>query len=389
MIKKIIPFSRVDCSGNEIKYLKQVIKSGWLTSASKNIEFENNFKRVVGSKYAIAVNSCTSALHLALESIGIRPGDKVLVPSMTFTSTVEAVNYLGADPVFLDVEYDTLNISPSIVSSALKKYKQIKAIIVVHFAGHPAEMLNEEKKGILDICRSNNIKVIEDAAHAFPASIKNRMIGNIGDITCFSFYANKTISTGEGGMLTTNNNSYAKRIRVMRSHGIDRNIWDRYTSNKNKWEYDVVASGYKYNLPDTSAAIGVAQLERVEEMRFKRQKCAEYYLNKLNKIKSIDLPVINVPFEDHSWHLFVIKINNFSKINRNKFIDIMLKKGVSLSVHYKPLHKMTYYSKRYKLLEKNLSNTNKIWNGNVSLPIYSLLSKKEIKYITECISQIL
>ena len=235
-----IPFSRVRCDGNELAYVSDVLASGWLTTASRAMELEQRFAAAVGARFACAVNSCTAALHLALEAIGVGPGDEVLVPTMTFTATAEVVRYLGADPVFLDVEYGTSLLTPSIVSAAIAQHPRAKALIVVHYGGQAAAMLSGPEKGILEICRDHGIRVVEDAAHAFPASDQGRPVGALGDVTCFSFYANKTITTAEGGMLVTDDEGLATRARTMRLHGIDRDIWDRFTSsgpnNKNiRW----------------------------------------------------------------------------------------------------------------------------------------------------------
>lgn len=303
-----IPFSRVPLAGNESKYIDEVLKSGWLTTSSKAIQFENLFAGYVGSKYACAVNSCTSALHLAVEAIGVARGDKVLVPSLTFTASAEVLRYLGADPVFTDVEYGTGLLSPSIIKAALKSNPGIKALILVHYGGQSPVMTTSDGDGIIDICKENNIRIIEDAAHAFPTKYENRFIGSFGDVTCFSFYANKTITTGEGGMLVTDNEEIYKRVKIMRLHGINRDVWERFTSNKSSWEYDIVAPGFKYNMPDINAAIGLAQLEKANYFREQRQRCAAYYLKYLKEIQAIDLPVCVGPMEHHSWHLFPIII---------------------------------------------------------------------------------
>ena len=264
---KSIPFSKVDCSGNELKYVREVLESGWLTTAGKAADFEKRFAEKVGGKYACAVNSCTAALHLACEAAGIGPGDKVFVPTMTFTASAEVIRYLGADPVFLDVEYGTCLVTPAILEAAIQRNPDAKALMLVHFGGQAAEMGSVRKQetgdrgqeargrrqgagvgdqksevghsdirprdpGILAICRKHGLKLIEDAAHAFPTRYHNRMIGSFGDATCFSFYANKTITTGEGGMLVTDDEAVFKRAKVMRLHGINRDIWDRFTAAK-------------------------------------------------------------------------------------------------------------------------------------------------------------
>jgi dTDP-4-amino-4,6-dideoxygalactose transaminase len=387
--KQNIPFAKVPICGNELKYLKEVLASGWLTTSSKALQFEKLFAEYVGAKYACAVNSCTSALHLAVEAIGIKPGDKVLVPSLTFTATAEVLRYIGADPVFTDVDYGTGLISPSIIREALKKTPDIKAVIIVHYGGQAPVMKTPAGEGILDICHKSNIRIIEDAAHAFPAKYMDRFIGSFGDVTCFSFYANKTITTGEGGMLVTSDEAINERVKIMRLHGINRDIWSRFTDNGSSWEYDVVAPGFKYNMPDLNAAIGLAQLEKAGYLRDQRQRCAEFYLNELKNIPVIDLPVCSEPLENHAWHLFPIKIRPEAIVSRNSFIKIMGQNGIGTSVHYKPLHRMTYYRQTYNLNPEDFPDTEKIWNSTVSLPIYPDLKNRSLQDICKTIKSIL
>jgi dTDP-4-amino-4,6-dideoxygalactose transaminase len=384
-----IPYSKVSLSGNESKYLNQVLTSGWLTTSSKALQFEKLFAEYVGVKYACAVNSCTAALHLAVEAVGINKGDKVLVPSLTFTATAEILRYMGADPVFTDVDYGTGLIAPAILKEALNKHNNVKALILVHYGGQAPIISTPEGEGIVDICQKKHIHLIEDAAHAFPSKFQNQYIGSFGEVACFSFYANKTITTGEGGMLVTNNETIYNRVKVMRLHGINRDIWARFTDNKSSWEYDVIAPGFKYNMPDINAAIGLAQLEKAEYFRINRQRCATFYLNELKEIQSIDLPICYGPMENHSWHLFPIIIRPEATISRNEFIQRMAKEGVGTSVHYKPLHRMTYYKETYNLNPEDFPNTEKIWNGTVSLPVYPDLKEKELKYICQTIKKIL
>jgi dTDP-4-amino-4,6-dideoxygalactose transaminase len=379
-----IPFSKVDCSGNELKYVQDVIESGWLTTAGKCFEFEKQFSEKVGGKYACAVNSATAALHLAAEALGIGPGDKVFVPTMTFTASAEVIRYLGADPVFLDVEYGTCLITPDILHAAIEEHPGAKALVLVHFGGQSADM-----DGILSVCSQHGIKLIEDAAHAFPTQYKGRMIGSFGDVTCFSFYANKTITTGEGGMLVTEDEVIHKRVKTMRLHGINRDIWDRFTAKKANWEYDVVAPGYKYNMPDVNAAIGLAQMERAEEFRVGRQRCAEFYFEHLAGIPGMDLPICHGPHEDHSWHLFWIVLNAESGIERNRFIERVNGAGIGTSVHYKPLHRMTYYRERYGLKPEDYPNAERHWQGCVSLPVYPGLTNEELGYVCDTVRKVL
>lgn len=384
-----IPFAKISLSGKELKYINEVLKSGWLTTSSKTLLFEKLFAEYVGAKYSCAVNSCTAALHLAVESVGIKSGDKVIVPSMTFTATAEVLRYMGADPIFIDVEYGTSLVSSPILNEAIEKNPGAKALILVHYGGQSPLLTTSAGDGILDICRKNNIILIEDAAHAFPTRYNNRLIGSFGDITCFSFYANKTITTGEGGMLVTNDETFYKRAKMMRLHGINHDIWERFTTNSSSWEYDVLAPGFKYNMPDISAAIGLAQFEKAEIFRTQRQRCAVYYFKELKDIKVIDLPACICPMENHSWHLFPIIIKPEARVSRDEFIHLMADAGIGTSVHYKPLHRMSYYKETYNLRPDDFPNTEKIWKGTVSLPIYPGLKETQLKYICTNIKRIL
>jgi len=388
-----IPFCRVLCTGNELQYVKDTLQSGWLTTAGKCLEFEHLFSKKVGARFACAVNSGTAALHLASEAVGIGPGDKVFVPTMTFTASAEIIRYLGGDPVFLDVEYGTCLVTPEIFAEGIRRHPDAKALVLVHIGGQASQLLGErpgaEEKGILGLCRENGLKLIEDAAHAFPARHKGRMVGSFGDATCFSFYANKTITTGEGGMLVTDDEDVFKRAKVMRLHGINRDIWDRITSATNGWEYDVVAPGFKYNMPDVNAAIGLAQLERADEFREERQRCAEYYFACLRDVKAIDLPVCKGPLEDHAWHLFWIVLNDRSPVSRATMIEKLSEAGIGTSVHYRPLHRMTYYRDRYALKAEDYPNAERHWRGVVSLPIYPSLRDDELEYVCGNIKRIL
>ncbi len=384
-----IPFAKVPVAGNEQKYINEVLDSGWLTTAGKTLAFEKNFANAVQARFACAVNSGTAALHLGLEALGVKPGDRVFVPSMTFTSSAEIIRYLQANPVFLDTEYGTNLITPEILYDAIKKNPDVRYLVVVHYGGQAAGMLSGHQEGILDICKKHGIKILEDAAHAFPSRLDNQMVGSLGEATCFSFYANKPITTGEGGMLTTQNEEVYNRVKKMRLHGIDRDVWSRYTENKPSWEYDVVEAGYKYNMPDVNAAIGLAQLEKAEEFRAERQRVAEYYYEHLTPLKHcIDLPVTHVPFQDHAWHLFPVVLKGNAPVSRNEFIEKMAEAGIGTSVHYKPLHRMTYYKNKYKLKASDFPNAEKTWRGNISLPIFPYLRGEELSYICKTIGKI-
>lgn len=385
-----IPFAKVDCSGNELKYVARVLQSGWLTTAGVALEFENLFAQKVGARFACAVNSCTAALHLGLEALGIRPGDQVLVPSMTFTASAEVIRYLGADPVFLDCDPHTRLLTPAIVEQALTDHPAAKALVVVHFGGQAAQMTDTPKSpGICTLCKNHGVKILEDAAHAFPARHAGRMIGSFGDITCFSFYANKTITTGEGGMLVTEDESLWKHVKAMRLHGINRDVWDRFTATTPSWEYDVIAPGYKYNMPDINAAIGLAQLERAEEARKKREECCRHYHKHLADIPGLELPGIICDWSEHACHLYPVLLTDTAPVSRDSVITDLASMGIGTSVHYKPLHRMTYYQKTYDLHPENFPNTEKIWQGTISLPVYPGLSNDELNYICQSLRKIL
>jgi dTDP-4-amino-4,6-dideoxygalactose transaminase len=384
-----VPFFRVQCLGNELLYLKEVLESGWLTTAKKANRLERRFAEIVGAEHAVAVNSCTAALHLALEALGVSPGDRVFVPTMTFTASAEVVRYLGAEPLLLDVEYGSSLLTPEILAEAIAKHPEVKTLVIVHFGGQPAPMLDQDRPGIVNLCRSNGIRIVEDAAHAFPARCKDRMIGAIGDVTCFSFYANKTITSGEGGMITTDDPEIAQRAQKMRLHGIDKDVWDRFTSTKADWEYDVIAPGFKYNLSDLNAAVGLAQLEMYDRFHKARVSCAQHYREHLADIECIDLPLVHVPLEDHAWHLFSIVLKENAPVDRNELIRQLQQCNIGTSVHYKPLHRMSYYRDRYNLCAEDYPNAERIWKGCLSLPLFPTMTQQDLRYVCENLRRIL
>ena len=385
-----VPYCRVDCGGNESAYVREVLASGWLTTGSRTFELERRFAEAVGARHAVAVNSGTAALHLALEALGVKPGEKVFVPTMTFTASAEVIRYLGAHPVLLDVEYGTSLLTPEILSEAIAKHPAAKTLVVVHYGGQAAPMLElGGAEGILGLCRRNGIRIVEDAAHAFPTLCGDVMVGGIGDATCFSFYANKTMTTGEGGMLTTNDETIARRARTMRLHGIDRDVWNRFTSDRPSWEYDVVAPGFKYNMPDINAAVGLAQLERAHDFHRERVRCARHYLDALAGLDALDLPVTRGALEDHAWHLFPVVVKPGAPVGRDRCIELLAEQGIGTSVHYKPLHRMTYYRETYRLEPGDFPNAERSWRGTLSLPIFPTLTGEELGYVCDGLRGIL
>jgi perosamine synthetase len=374
-----ISFHKPYITDEEINEVVDSIKSGWLTMGPKTLRFEEEFSRYIGSKHAIAVNSCTAALHLALKAINLKPGDEVIIPTMTFTATGEVVCYFHAKPVIIDVDRQTHNIDPDQIEKKITS--KTKAIIPVHFAGQPCDM-----NGIMQLAKSHELKVIEDAAHSLPAWYKNTKVGTIGDMTCFSFYATKTLSTGEGGMVTTENDEWAEKIKILRLHGISKDAWKRYSRN-GSWYYEVVDAGYKYNMTDIQAALGIAQLKKLEWMWERRRDIAESYTAAFKDSELIICPYVK-PDRLSAWHLYVIKLNiEALKINRDTFIEKLKQKGINTSVHFIPLHRHPFYRNSFSLDGKKFANADWIYERSISLPIYPGMTEEEITKVIEAVSE--
>ena len=368
---EFIPFHRPAIGEDEIRSVVETLESGWLTTGRKVKSFEDDFAPYVGSKHAVAVNSGTAALHLALDAVGIREGDQVIIPTMTFAATAEVVLYFNAKPVLVDCERDTFNLDPGKIEAAITS--KTKAIIPVHFGGQPCEM-----DQILDIARKHNLRVIEDAAHALPAIDHGRTIGTIGDITCFSFYATKTITTGEGGMATTENPEWAERMRMMSLHGISHDAWKRYTK-EGSWYYEILYPGFKYNLTDIAAAIGIEQLKKCNEFWETRQRIAMNYAKAFADLQEIQVPSCRNNVQ-HAWHLFVIQLNlERLKINRNQFIEALREKGIGTSVHFIPLHLHPYYRDKFAYKLEDFPNASAAFECIISLPIYPKMTEGNVR----------
>jgi perosamine synthetase len=373
----VLPFHRADVGEEEVSEVVNVLRSGWLTSGPKVREFEREFAAMFGTEHAVAVNSCTAALHLALEAAGLQEGDEVLVPTMTFAATAEVVTYFKARPVLIDCVRDTLNLDTSRIEEAITS--KTKAIIPVHFAGHPCE-LDE----IQTIARRHNLHVIEDAAHALPARYHGKMIGGISETTCFSFYATKNITTGEGGMVTTNNAELAARIRMMSLHGLSRDAWNRY-SGKGSWYYEIISPGFKYNLTDIAAALGLAQLKKCERFWKRREQYAALYHEGFR-----DLPEIICPraasHVQHAWHLYVIQLElDRLRISRDEFIRQLQEAGVGCSVHFIPLHLHPYHRNTWGYLADDFPVASKAFQRIVSLPLYSKMTEDDVKRVIDTV----
>nr|AFV94422.1 aminotransferase [Providencia alcalifaciens] len=383
MPSKFLPFSFPELGQEEIDEVVDSLKSGWITTGPKAKQFEQDFAEYLGDNvHAIAINSATAGLHLALEAIGIGPGDEVIVPTYTFTTTAEVVRYLGADPVFIDSCEDTLNMDPEAFKQAITN--KTKAVIPVHFAGLACNM-NE----IIAIARKNNIKVIEDAAHSFPTIYNGKYIGTLDtDATVFSFYANKTMTTAEGGMLVSHNVDIINRAKVMRLHGISRDAFDRYQSKTPAWFYEVIEPGFKYNMPDISAAIGIHQLKKINIFQAKREAMAEIYFNELKNLPII-LPEKAPDNDQHAWHLFTIRLDDSVKISRDDFILEMSKRDIGCSVHFIPLHHHPVWKEKYNLKAENFPIAEKAFNKIVSIPLYTAMTEDDQYRVINAIKEIL
>ncbi|MFH1741067.1 MAG: DegT/DnrJ/EryC1/StrS family aminotransferase, partial [bacterium] len=309
--KAFLPFALPDIDNSELDEIRESLASGWVTNGPKVKRFESEFSKMVGAKHAIAVNSCTAAMHLALEAVGVQRGDEVITSPYTFAATAEVIRYFDAKPVLVDVDAETLNIDPRLIEKAITS--KTKAIIPVHIAGFPCDL-----DAINFIARSRRLCVIEDAAHAFPAKYKSRMLGSIGDIICFSFYATKTITTGEGGMICTNNDGWAERCRIMSLHGISKDAWNRYAA-EGSWYYEIVAPGFKYNMSDIAAAMGLAQLKKASVMLERRTKIARAYNYAFSRMRQLQIPHDDTAHQ-HAWQLYMLRLNlETLTIDRGRF----------------------------------------------------------------------
>lgn len=375
-----IPFFLPVIGEEEIQAVVETLRSGWLTTGPRTKQFEQQFAERIGVRHALAVNSATSALHLALEAVGVGPGDEVIVPTLTFASTAEVVVHLGARPVLADCLPDTLNIDPEKIEEKITS--RTKAVVPVHYGGQPCEM-----DRILEIANERKLRVIEDAAHALPARYHGRAIGTIGDVTCFSFYANKTITTGEGGMIATDNDDLADRMRIMSLHGISRDAWKRFSA-EGSWYYEVLAPGYKFNMTDIAASLGVHQLARCDQFWDLRRERVEWYMTGLADVLEVALPSV-IPDVEHAWHLFVIQLaTERLRIDRNEFIKRLNAAGIGTSVHYTPLHMHPYYRDKWGYQPGDLPVAQSVYNRIISLPLHPRLSRADTDFVIDTVRQI-
>lgn len=389
MNSEFLPFALPEIGEEEIQEVVDSLRSGWITTGPKAKRFERDFSLAVGAKHSLAVNSATSGLHLALEVLGVTRGDTVLTTPYTFTSTAEVARYLGADPVFVDIDPRTFNISPERIEEYLiglreTGQKKPKVIIPVHFSGQSCDMGR-----ICQLAEEYQLRIVEDAAHAFPCTCDGRIVGTIGDITVYSFYATKTLATGEGGMVVTENDEWAERMKTMRLHGISRDVFDRYASTAPSWYYEVVAPGFKYNMPDLAAALGIHQLKKAETFRVKRESIARQY-NQAFADLPLRIPYVAKPQDTHSWHLYVIQLElERLRITRNRFIELMSEAGIGTSVHFIPLHFHPYWRDRYSLKPEDFPASTEAYQRVVSLPIYPKMREQDVQRTIDTVSSIL
>ena len=383
-----LPFALPEIGEDEIAEVVDTLRHGWVTTGPKARRFEQDFAAFLGGAdpvpglEAIAVNSATAGLHLALEAVGVGPGDEVITTTHTFTASAEVARYLGADVRLVDIDPATLCIDPAAIEAAITP--RTKAIVPVHFAGRAAEMGE-----ILAIARRHGLKVIEDAAHALPTTHAGQMIGTLAsDVTVFSFYANKTITTGEGGMAVTRDAQLAARMKVMRLHGINRDAFDRFTAKVPSWYYEIVAPGFKYNLTDIAAALGIHQLRRAREFRDARARIAAHYDTLL-----ADLPLVLPPQpaagDLHSWHIYVLRLRDDAPVGRDAVIEALFAAGIGSSVHYIPLHQQPYWRERYDLRAEDFPHSQKAYLATFSLPLYSRMTLADAERVAAVLRGVL
>jgi perosamine synthetase len=396
-----VPFFRPTIEQDEIDAVSAVLRSGWLTTGREAKEFEREFAAYVGARHAVALSSCTAALHLALEAVGLRRGDLVLVPTFTFAATAEVVRYFDATPVLVDCEPETLGIDVAAARRALaalaaarrvpgvpRDHGPVKAIVPMHYAGQALDL-----DGVHEVAREHGLKVVEDAAHALPAEYQDRAgawrrVGaGTADATCFSFYANKTMTTGEGGMLVTDDEAIAERARVMSLHGISKDAWKRYTA-EGSWYYEIVAPGFKYNLTDVAAALGRCQLRKCDRLAAARRRLAARYDARLGDLDAIELPRARAD-RHHAWHLYVVRLNlERLRIDRAAFVEELKRRGVMFSVAWLPLHMHPYYRETYGVGAEDLPEAARQWLRVVSLPLFPGMSDAEHDAVVDAVRAI-
>lgn len=366
---------------DDIAAVVDSLKSNWVTKGPKTVEFERRFAEFVGTKHAIAVNSCTAGLHLALVAAGIGPGDEVITSPMTFASTANVVIHAGATPVFADIDPQTMNIDYRKLEEKITPYT--KAIVPVHLAGLCCEM-----DEIMAIAEKHGLFVLEDCAHAVFSRYKNKLAGSIGHAGAFSFYATKNLVTGEGGMITTDDDDLADKIRVYSLHGMSRNAWNRYAT-KNSWFYEILCPGYKYNMTDIQAALGMTQLAKLDRMQKRREEIIAQYNIEFAAMPELEIPA-DREYMVHGWHLYIIRLNlDKISIDRNRFIEMLSEENIGTSVHFIPVHMHPYYAETFGLKPDDYPEANKAFQRIISLPLYPKMSDRDVNDVIQAVKRII
>jgi dTDP-4-amino-4,6-dideoxygalactose transaminase len=376
-----VPFHVAATGDDEAYAAAEVIRSGWLTMGPQTVEFERQFAGYVGARHAIAVSSCTAALHLALGAMGIGAGDEVLTPTTTFTATAAVIAHLGGRPVLVDIDPATMCMDPN--DAERKITGRTRALLPVHFAGQPADM-----DAILALASHHGLRVIEDAAHSLPASYRGTPVGAIGEATAFSFYATKTLSTGEGGMLTTEDDDIAAYAQKMRLHGIERDAWKRYSAD-GSWYYEVVDAGFKYNFNDIAAAIGLVQLRKCNRMQANRMSIAGRYNQAFSALPQVQIPAV-CSDRQTAWHLYVLRLNlEQLTIDRAQFIEKLKERGIGTSVHFIPLHLHPYYRRTFGYQPGDLPVSEAEYQRCVSLPLFPTMTDEQTEHVMDSVREVL
>ena len=371
-----VALSDLNFDHRERKIVSQVIRNKWLTMGEMVKRLERNFANFLGVRYAFGVSSGTAALHLALRALNIKTEDEVLVPSLTFVASSNAILYVGAKPVFVDITgLSDFNLSCDYLEKKITR--RTKAIMVVHYGGYLADM-----DRIKRIAKKHNLFVIEDAAHAIGAKFKSKMAGGIGDIGCFSFFSNKNMATGEGGMIVTNQDKFAEKIRLLRSHGMTSMTWDRHKGHAHS--YDVTELGYNYRMTEINAALGIEQLKKLKSSNRKRKSLIKTYVENLKKTKGVSIPFLSYP-RNSAFHLFPILLDK--DVDREKFMNFLKKEKIQTSIHYPPIHKFSYYRRNLKGSQTKLPMTEYVGAQEVTLPLYPLLKNKDVVFVCEKIKK--
>ncbi len=376
-----IPFFRPSIDDLDVNAVAETLRSGWLTSGPNVRELEAEIAAYCGARYVNAVNSCTAAMHLCLEAWGIGPGDEVITTVYTFSATATVIVHTGATPVLVDIRERDFNIDPAAIERAVTP--RTKAVIPVHFGGEPCQM-----DAIMEIARRHNLKVLEDAAHSIGTLYRGRRVGSISDAAAFSFYANKNITTGEGGALATDDEELSERVRVLTLHGMTKDAWNRFDAG-GSWRYDIKEFGFKDNLTDLAAALGRTQLKKIERLLDGRARVAARYFENLRDEEHLILPGFDEE-NRHAWHLFVVRVKNEqSPVQRDDVIRALAERGIGTSVHYIPLHYHTAYKNLGRWAPGDFPVAEKAFEGAISLPIYPDMTKDEVDYVCESLKAIL